>query len=197
MNAEAIMNRIQELASNGKTALQQFEGYFNATDEKATTNLNAIIDDTAHLSYLWMKSRYEDFECALSLDLEKILPKIDVFPGAVRKALFCFFNNAFYSVYLQANATGMGFEGRVTVASRQLPRFVQIRIRDNGLGVDEKIREKVFEPFFTTISPKHGAGLGLSFGKEIICDKHQGEVTFENDTGDGTDLLIRFPIEIR
>ncbi len=197
VRAEEVLSRMHELAAVGQSALQQFQDFSLPAGDKTATNLNVIIDDTAHLSYLWMKSRYEDFEAAISLDLEKILPEIDTHPGEIRKALFCFFNNAFYSIYRKAGEGQAGFEGRVTVTSRRLPRFVQVRIRDNGTGVDEKLREKVFEPFYTTRPPEHGAGLGLSFGRDIIQARHEGEANFESDTGNGTDLLIRFPLNIR
>ncbi len=196
LKAEETIERINELAENGQHALEEFEKYFRQSDDKEVTNLNAIIDDTMHLSYLWMKSRYPDFECAMSRDLEKILPEIGLYPADIRKALFCFFNNAFSSVYEKSAIGQKDYEGRVTVISRRLPRFVQVRIRDNGVGLDDKLHDKVFEPFYSTRPAEHGTGLGLTTGADIVRNKHQGEVTFETDTGYGTDILVRFPLEV-
>jgi signal transduction histidine kinase len=127
-------------------------------------------------------------------DLEKILPEISIVPAAIRTALFQFFNNAFYSVYQKKKVSGKDYEPKISVTSRKLPRFVQVRIKDNGSGIEDKILPRIYDPFFTTKPPEEANGLGLTQAAEIIKKKHGGEIIIESEPGKGTDFIVRFPL---
>ncbi|GEM_PF-5741436 len=194
--AEADILRLNEFAANGTVTISNFKEYFRPDEERKLSNLNQIIDDTMYLSYLWIKSRYREFECAMSQDLEKILPELVIQPSEIRKALFLFFNNAFHAVQRKSLASGNDYKGKVAVISRKLPRFIQVRIRDNGIGLTPEVSRKMFDPFFSTLPPAEGSGLGLNMAADIIKQKHQGEVNTETESGTRTDVVIRFPIKI-
>lgn len=164
------------------------------SEEKMTTNLNQLITEVFDLSYNWIKTIDENFECGTVKDLEKILPEISIMPQSIRIALFHFFNNAFYSVYEKKKIAGKGYEPKVSVSTRKLPRFVQIRIKDNGSGIDDKVIPKIYQPFFSLKSPSIANGLGLTKGSEIIKKRHGGEIIIESEARNGTDFIIRFPI---
>jgi signal transduction histidine kinase len=169
---------------------------FNAAHEerKAMTNLNNIINEVFELSYAWMQSTDKSFESLKVKDLEKILPEILIMPNAIRTALFHFFNNAFYAVNQKKKSDAKGFEPKVTVSTRKLPRFVQIRIKDNGTGIETDTEASIYQPFFSTKDTDDAVGLGLAEAQTIIKKMHGGEIIIETDVKTGTDFLVRFPI---
>ncbi|HKR03370.1 MAG TPA: ATP-binding protein [Bacteroidia bacterium] len=163
-------------------------------EEKVITNLNSLINEVFDISFHWIKSYDDSFDCSKVKDLEKILPEISIMPVAIRTALFHFFNNAFYSVYEKKKSAGKSYEPKISVTSRKLPRFVQIRIKDNGSGIEDKILSRIYDPFFTSKPPDKASGLGLTHAAEIIKKKHGGEIIIESEPGKGSDFIIRFPI---
>ncbi len=193
--AEQDVNRMNngiEEAVNLLVTGEQFKALHE--EQKVTSNLNKIINEVFDLSYSWMKSTDESFESLKVKDLEKILPEISIMPNAIRTALFHFFNNAFYAVHQKKKAAGKGFEPKVTVSSRKLPRFVQIRIKDNGTGIEAETEASIYQPFFSTKDSDDAVGLGLAEAQTIIKKMHGGEIIIESDIKTGTDFLVRFPI---
>jgi len=192
--AESI-NRVNEDAERSVSSLSYYELTSDSVqEEKVSTNLNNLINEVFDISFHWIKSLDESFDCSRTKDLEKILPEINIMPIAIRTALFHFFNNAFYAVYERKKSAGKGYDPKISVTSRKLPRFVQVRIKDNGAGIDDKILPRIYEPFFTAKPPDQASGLGLSHAAQIIKKKHGGEIIIETEAGKGTDFIIRFPI---
>ncbi len=189
------INRVNEDAERSVSSLRYYElTRDSAAEEKVSTNLNNLINEVFDISFHWIKSLDDSFDCSRTKDLEKILPEISIMPLAIRTALFHFFNNAFYAVYEKKKSAGKSYEPKISVTSRKLPRFVQVRIKDNGAGIDDKILPRIYEPFFTAKPPDQANGLGLSFAAEIIKKKHGGEIIIETEPGKGTDFIVRFPI---
>jgi signal transduction histidine kinase len=140
-----------------------------------------------------MIADHPGFNCNLSLDLEKILPKVEVIPDEIRFVIFSLLKNAFESVRERTATAPKGYEPIVTVTTRKLPRFVQVRVKDNGIGIPDKIADKIFEPYFTTRQSEKNPGLGLTISKEMITLHHKGELFVESDFSNSTDFIIRFP----
>lgn len=196
MSTEESMKKINTLSENYVAALDAFKNYFPAEEEeKQMFNLNKVADDVMYLSYLWTKSRYEDFDAQMAKDLEKILPDMMMYPSELRRAFFYFFNNAFLALYKKSKTVNKGFIPKVSVTTRKLPSFIQVRIKDNGIGIEPAILPKIFDPFYSTLEAEQGFGLGLTDGAAIIKAKHGGEIIVESEPGTGTDLLIRFPLK--
>jgi signal transduction histidine kinase len=87
-----------------------------------------------------------------------------------------------------------GLKGSITVSTRRSGEWAEIRIADTGTGIPEAIRERVFDPFFTTKGVGRGSGQGLAIARSIIVDKHQGEISFTTEPGQGTTFLVRLPL---
>jgi histidine kinase/DNA gyrase B/HSP90-like ATPase len=192
---EEPMNHIHADSENAVSTISAIEQpQPEITGEKIISNLNSLINEVFDLSFHWIKSFDESFDCNKVKDLEKILPEISIMPAAIRTALFHFFNNAFYSIYQKKKSSGKNYEPKISVTSRKLPRFVQVRIKDNGSGIEDKILPRIYDPFFTTKPPEEANGLGLTQAAEIIKKKHGGEIIIESEPGKGTDFIIRFPL---
>lgn len=162
-------------------------------EQRVLLDLNQVIEEVVGQAYFQATLEYPDFQCAIVKDLEKILPKIELAPGEIRFVLFNLLNNAFYAVREKRSNAPKGYEPKVTISTRKLPRFVQVRVRDNGTGIIEKEPARIFEPFYSTKKTTKNAGLGLSEARRIITGIYKGELLTESDMSTGTDFIIRFP----
>lgn len=159
---------------------------------KLHTDLNQLIDEVTDQSFQYYRSETSEFDCAIIRDLEKILPKIDIIPEDIRLVVFNLLMNAFDSVNEKRKQAPKGYQPKVTISTRKLPRFVQIRIKDNGLGISEKEPKVLLEPFYTNRKSEKNPGLGLAESARIINVVHKGELIIESDPGNGSDFIIRF-----
>lgn len=188
------LSRINSASSTAVESIDHFNSFFSEqSKKKSVQNLNPLLDDMAHLALLWVQSEFPLFQCKLNKDLEKILPDLEYQPHSLRIAFFHFFCNALLSVAEKAADAPKGFQPQVTVTSRKLPRFIQVRIRDNGRGLNLKDPYQVFEPFYTIRNKPFNAGLGLHESYVILKEMHKAEINIESDPNSGTDFIIRFP----
>ncbi len=160
--------------------------------EKVNTNLNLLCDQCFELVYSGMNSADPDQKITVSKDLEKNLQQIKLIPEAVVQLLINVLINAFQSVQSRQEQQVKGYLPKVTISTRVLPRFLQVRINDNGEGMTDEIIQQVSEPYFTTKSTIHSSGLGMHFAKKIACELHQGELKIESEPGNKTDVYIKF-----
>ncbi|HMT28543.1 MAG TPA: ATP-binding protein, partial [Bacteroidia bacterium] len=117
---------------------------------KQSTDLNQLIDEVTDQAYFYFGSEAPEFNCDVVRDLEKILPKIDIIAEEIRLVVFNLLMNAFDSVNEKRKNAPKGYIPKVTISTRKLPRFVQIRIKDNGTGIREKEPKQLLEPFYST-----------------------------------------------
>jgi signal transduction histidine kinase len=174
------------------------------TGEKQLTNLNALADEYLRLAYHGLRAKDKSFTCTLDTNFDLKLEQVEVVPQDLGRVLLNLYNNAFYAVQQKAKlvpvgATGEedGYRPTVTVSTRQLESQVEIRVRDNGTGMAESIKGKIFQPFFTTKPTGQGTGLGLSLSYDIVTMGHNGELAVETNEGEGTEFIIRLPVATR
>lgn len=163
------------------------------TGVKIKTNLNKLIHEVAAQSWHAMAKSHPGFRCTVVKDLEKILPEVEVVPADIRFVLFNLLTNAFESVIEKSANAPKGYEPKVTISSRKLPRFVQVRVKDTGKGIAATIGDKIFESHFSTKAGDANPGLGLSESLRIMTTVHKGELFVESDFTNSTDFILRFP----
>ena len=129
----------------------------------------------------------------MELDLDRNLAPIDVVPQDVSRVLLNLISNGFYAVTKRGRAGDAAFRPLLRIATREFGEGVEIRVRDNGVGIPPEYREKLFQPFFTTKPTGEGTGLGLSISYEIITQQHGGTVTVDSEVGDFTEFTVRLP----
>jgi PAS domain S-box-containing protein len=155
--------------------------------DKAPTDINRAIESTV------LVSRNEWKYCAdLTTDLDWELPEVPCIAGELKQVILNLIVNAAHAITDVVGATGR--KGLIQVSTRQARGCAEIRIHDTGTGIPEAIRSKIFDPFFTTKEVGKGTGQGLAIAHSIIVQKHQGEITFETETGVGTTFCIRLPL---
>jgi signal transduction histidine kinase len=174
----------------------------SSSGQKEPTDLNALADEYLRLSYHGLRAKDKSFNADFKLEVDDNLPKVDVVPQDIGRVLLNLINNAFFAVH-QRKLTGLPDQETykpevvVTLANSPLQgglRGVTIRVADNGPGIPNEIKDKIFQPFFTTKPTGEGTGLGLSLSYDIITKGHGGSLEVKSEPGKGTELIINLPL---
>jgi two-component system, NtrC family, sensor kinase len=167
-----------------------------SSGKKQLTNLNALADEYLRLSYHGLRAKDKSFTCTLVTDFDRELGKVDAVPQDLGRVLLNLYNNAFYAVQQKQKLGQEGYEPKVTVSTHRQEGQVKIRVRDNGTGIPESVKNKIFQPFFTTKPTGQGTGLGLSLSYDIITKGHGGELKVESQEGECTEFLLSLPVAV-
>lgn len=163
----------------------------SGNDDKIETDINKLCEQYFEIAYRG-EQKPEEFNCQVTRDFEKKIPSIKINQAAVGSLLLNVLTNAFQSVKEQNKKGVKGYHPKVSISTRILPRFLQIRVKDNGTGMKEDILKKAPAEFFSTRPLKDGSGLGLYFANSIINEMHKGEIKIESEVGSSTDVYIKF-----
>ncbi len=161
------------------------------SEEKIATDINIVCEQFLEMAWRGIE-KPEGFNCQVTRDLEKKLPTIKIIPEAVGSLLLNVLMNAFQSVKEKQQLGIKGYQPKVAVSTRILPRFLQIRIRDNGIGMNDINLQQSTGEFYSTKPINEGCGLGLYVGQIIINEMHKGEIKIESEEGNSTDVYIKF-----
>ncbi len=153
-----------------------------------------IVKEYVWLSYHAMRANCKGFNISIHEQYQEGLPMMMVIPQDLSRAVLNVMNNACYAVWKKHQSEGDGYRPEVTVAVRTEGGNLLISIADNGEGMTEEVKQRIFENFFTTKPIGHGTGLGLGIARDIIENKHGGTVTFESTKGEGTVFTFTIPI---
>ena len=118
---------------------------------------------------------------------------IELFPQEFTRVLLNLISNGFYAGAKRREQAGAGFESSLRASTKSLGDRVEIRIRDNGVGIPPDVREKMFNPFYTTKPPGEGTGLGLSMSHDIIVKQHGGTIEVATEPGAFTEFVVVLP----
>ncbi len=161
---------------------------------KEPTNINVLADEYLQLSYHGLRAKDKTFNATLKTDYDENLSAINVIPQDIGRVILNLFTNAFYSVAEKKKQNIVGYEPTVSTSTKKAGNKVEIRIRDNGMGIPQKVMDKVFQPFFTTKPTGQGTGLGLSMSYDIITKGHGGELKAETKEGEFAEFVIILPL---
>jgi signal transduction histidine kinase len=162
--------------------------------ERQSVDLNALVEEALNLAYHGARAQDQNFNITLERDYGKRIAPIELAPQDMTRVLLNLFGNGFYAANKRRRETNDGaFKPVLAVTTRDLGEAVEIRIRDNGVGIPADVRDKLFQPFFTTKPTGEGTGLGLSISYDIVTHGHGGAIMVESDVGVGTEFAIRLP----
>jgi len=162
--------------------------------QKEPTDLNKLADEYLRLAYHGLRAKDKSFNAAMETDFDTSLPRVNAVPQEIGRVLLNLLTNAFHAVSEKKKEAPEGYEPVVTVATRKTDHGVEISVRDNGNGIKGNIREKIFQPFFTTKPTGQGTGLGLSMSYEIITKGHNGKLEVRSREGEGATFLVNLPL---
>lgn len=165
--------------------------------ERQPTDINAMLEEYVNLSYHGMRAQDSGFNATIERDLAPAMPLVHVVPQDLSRVFLNILNNACYAVNEKSRkqGAGNGYAPTLRVATADLGELIEVRIRDNGMGIPPEVREQIFNPFFTTKPTGQGTGLGLSISHEIVVQEHGGQLDVLTEPGQFTEFVVRLPKE--
>jgi signal transduction histidine kinase len=162
--------------------------------EHRIVDINVIVEESLNLAYHGARASKQDFNIALEKSFDPAAGEIDLFPQEITRVLLNLISNGFYAASKRKSEAGAGdYEPVLAATTRNLGDSVEIRIRDNGTGIPLGVKEKMFNPFFTTKPAGEGTGLGLSLSYDIIVKQHSGSIEVDTQPGEFTEFRIILP----
>jgi signal transduction histidine kinase len=161
--------------------------------EHRPTDINALVEESLNLAYHGARAERPQFNVTLERDFDPKAGMLEVFPQEITRVLLNMLANAFYAVSSRAKQDGAGFAPVVGAITKDRGSHVEIRIRDNGTGIPPEVKDKIFNPFYTTKPAGEGTGLGLSLSHDIIVKQHCGTIDVETEPGRFTEFRMRLP----
>ncbi|MBB4379160.1 GAF domain-containing protein [Bradyrhizobium sp. Rc3b] len=162
--------------------------------EHRLSDVNAVVEESLNLAYHGARAEKPQFDVTLKRELDPAAGSADVFPQEITRVLLNLIGNGFHAVAKRkAETEAAGYEPVVTAATRDRGEHVEIRIRDNGTGIPDEVKEKMFNPFFTTKPAGEGTGLGLSMSHDIVVKQHGGTIDVATAPGEFTEFTIVLP----
>ena len=164
-----------------------------STGQKELTDINALCDEYLRLAYHGLRAKDKSFNAEIKTDFDSNIEKINVVPQDMGRVLLNLFNNAFYAVNEKNKMAGENYKPLVSVKTKKVKGTIEVSVEDNGNGIPGSIKEKIFQPFFTTKPAGQGTGLGLSLSYDIV-KAHGGELNVETTGDKGTVFSIQLPV---
>ena len=190
-NLEKVVQHGQRADGIVRSMLDHSRG---SSGERRMVDLNALIDEALNLAYHGARAQDQSFNITLERDFGAGIAPIEVNPQDITRVFLNLFANGFYAVTRRARDGGdAGFEPTLKVTTSDAGEAVEIRVRDNGTGIPADIRDKLFQPFFTTKPTGEGTGLGLSITYDIVTQQHGGSIAVDSKVGEYSEFTIRLP----
>ncbi|MCK6561446.1 ATP-binding protein [bacterium] len=186
-NAEKINHHGKRADSIVKSMMQHARG---SSGQREMADINQLLDEAVNLTYHGMRANDPSFNITIEKEYDESIEKIQVVPQDLSRVFLNLINNACYAAHQKKKASADGFSPTLSVATKSAADKIEIRIRDNGNGIPKDIREKIFNPFFTTKPTGQGTGLGLSISHDLIVQQHRGEIKVETEEGKFTEFVI-------
>ena len=189
-NLEKIIEHGRRADGIVRSMLQHSRG---GSDDWQATDLNALAEEALNLAYHGARAQDPNFDITLELDLDRSLAPVGVVPQELTRVLLNLIGNGFYAASKRSRDNDGTYSPALKVMTRDFGESVEVRVRDNGIGIPPEDRDKLFQPFFTTKPTGEGTGLGLSISYEIITQQHGGTLTVDSEVGDFTEFTVRLP----
>ena len=196
--ADTLQGNLDKVVQHGKRADAIVKNMLlhsrQGSGEHRPVDINALVDESLNLAYHGARAEKQGFNITMERSFDPAAGEVDLFPQEITRALLNLISNGFYAATKRkAEVNGDDYEPTLAAATRNLGDNVEIRIRDNGTGIPPEVREKLFNPFFTTKPAGEGTGLGLSISHDIIVKQHGGSIEVDTRPGEFTEFRIVLP----
>lgn len=192
-----IMENENKIIHHGRRADAIVKGMLQhsrvGSGQKELTDINALAEEYLRLAYHGLRARDKSFNAKFKTELDNNVGRVSIVQQDVGRVILNLINNAFYAVSQKQKQNKKDYEPVVTVTSKRVNGFVELKVIDNGNGVPQKVLGKIFQPFFTTKPTGEGTGLGLSLSYDIITKGHNGELKVETKEGEGSEFIVHLP----
>ena len=197
--AADIKENEQKISLHGKRADGIVKGMLqhsrSGSGSKELTNINALSDEYIRLAYHGLKAKDKTFHAEMVNHFDPHLPKVNVLQQDIGRVFLNLYNNAFYAVNQKQKTAGDDYKPEVSVTTYIENNHVIIKVKDNGVGIPDSIKEKIMQPFFTTKPTGEGTGLGLSLTYDMVVKGHEGSIEVNSIEGEGSEFIIQLPVK--
>jgi signal transduction histidine kinase len=196
--ADMLQGNLDKVVQHGKRADSIVKNMLlhsrQGSGEHRPVDINALVEESLNLAYHGARAEKQGFNITLERSFDPSAGEVDLFPQEITRVLLNLISNGFYAATKRkAEGNGGDYEPTLFAATRSIGDGVEIRIRDNGTGIPPEVREKMFNPFFTTKPAGEGTGLGLSLSHDIIVKQHGGSIEVDTMPGEYTEFTIFLP----
>ena len=192
-----IKGNVQKIHEHGKRAESIVKGMLQhsrgRTGEYELIEINNMVSEYVNLAYHGMRANDKSFNTSIKTILDPEVGKAAVIPQDLSRVILNIVNNSCFALDVKTKKQIPGFNPEVVISTKKLKDKIEIRIRDNGIGIPDSVLEKVFNPFFTTKPTGKGTGLGLSMSFDIVTQIHKGKLEVKSKEGEFTEFIITIP----
>jgi two-component system NtrC family sensor kinase len=196
--ATDIEQNEQKINHHGKRADAIVKGMLEHSrvgrGEKQLTDINKLADEYLRLAYHGLRAKDKHFNAELTTNFDETLPMVNAVQQDISRVLLNLFNNSFYAVNEKKKTEGDDYKPDVTVSTSATGKEIEIKVKDNGNGIPDAIKDKIMQPFFTTKPTGEGTGLGLSLSYDIVVKGHGGSISVDSKEGEGSTFIIILPV---
>lgn len=194
-----LKENMRQISENGERAVSIIQGILLVSrgkeNEFVPSDICHIVREYVRLSYHAMRANHQGFNVTLHESYPDQLPMMMVIPQDLSRAVLNVMNNACYAVWMKTQREGADYSPEITIKVETQGENLVMTFADNGIGMTEEVKQKLFENFFTTKPIGEGTGLGMTITRDIIENKHGGKVTFESKADQGTTFTFVIPIK--
>jgi PAS domain S-box-containing protein len=193
-----LTGNLEKIAEHGRRAdgivKSMLEHSRGTSGERRSVDLNGLIEEALNLAYHGARAQDASFNITLERDFAEVIVPIVLVPQDITRVCLNLIGNGFYAATKrQKEGSDPSFKPTLKVSTRDLGDAVEIRVRDNGTGIAPEIKDKLFQPFFTTKPTGEGTGLGLSISYDIVTQQHGGTIAVDSRVGEFTEFTVRLP----
>jgi signal transduction histidine kinase len=193
-----LTGNLEKIAEHGRRAdgivKSMLEHSRGDSGERREVDLNNLVEEALNLAYHGARAQDQSFNITLERDFGAGIAPVELVPRDITRVCLNLFGNGFYAATKREREGGdPKFKPTLTASTRDLGEAVEIRVRDNGTGIPPEIKDKLFQPFFTTKPTGEGTGLGLSISYDIVTQQHGGTIEVDSEVGAFTEFTVRLP----
>ena len=196
--AADVKQNLEKIRHHGKRADAIVKGMLQhsqtGTGSKEMKDINPLADEVMRLAYHGLRAKDKSFNAELITNFDSKLPAVNIIAQDISRVLLNLFNNAFYAVNQKQKSAGPDYKPEVLVSTSAVKNSLVIKVKDNGNGIPEAVKDKIMQPFFTTKPTGEGTGLGLSLSYDIVVNGHGGIITVDTKEGEFTEFTVTIPV---
>ena len=194
-----LKENMEKIAEHGERAISIIQGILLVSrgkeNEFLPSNVNNIIKEYVWLSYHAMRAKNKQFNISIQENYQEDMPQVMVIPQDLSRAILNLMNNACYACWERAQEENDDYHPTISVKTTLADGQITIQLADNGKGMTDEVKQRLYENFFTTKPIGLGTGLGMSITRDIVENKHKGKLTFESEYNKGTTFTITIPVK--
>jgi signal transduction histidine kinase len=195
---ETLRGNLEKIVQHGKRADSIVKNMLlhsrQGSGEHRPVDINAVLEESLNLAYHGARAEKQGFNITLERSFDPAAGEVDLFPQEITRVFLNLISNGFYAATKRkAQNNDQNYEPVLTASTKNFGDRVEVRIRDNGTGIPPEVRERIFNPFFTTKPAGEGTGLGLSLSHDIVVKQHGGVIEVESQPGEFTEFRIVLP----